>query len=100
MRLLPVICAVLLVAGTPAIAGSKNVKTVKAQSDTVELASRTPFQGQRLAGIWEEDFTDQDGREWRRSLRPNGVVKEVWTDGYCRIERVRSGGRTSETLSC
>jgi hypothetical protein len=29
MRLLPVFCAVLLVAGTPALAGSKNVKTVK-----------------------------------------------------------------------
>jgi hypothetical protein len=99
MRLLPVVCATLLIAGTPAVAGSKSVKPVKAQAETVELAARS-FGTQRIAGIWEEDFTDQAGREWRRSLRPNGVVKEVWTDGYCRIERIRSNGRTSETLSC
>jgi hypothetical protein len=99
MRLLPVVCAALLVAGTPAVAGSKNVKPVKAQVETVELAARS-LANPRIAGIWEEDFTDPAGREWRRSLRPNGVVKEVWTDGYCRIERVRSNGRTSETLSC
>jgi hypothetical protein len=100
MRLLPVFCAALLIAGTPALAGSKNVKPVKAQAETVELAVRGPLQSQRLAGIWEEDFTDPAGREWRRSLRPNGVIKEVWTDGYCRIERIRSNGRIDETLSC
>ena len=102
MRLLPVFCAALLIAGTPALAGSKNVKPVKAQAETVEqLAARGPLQLQRVVtGVWEEDFTDQAGREWRRSLRPNGEVKEVWTDGYCRIERIRSNGRTSETLSC